>query len=810
MTQGSANNSGSDLKRENEKFDRYYKDQNIVPENEWEAFKMSITSDLPITFRIVTNTVHTQQLKSKTDEIVEKFPDLCQPVKWLHHNLAYQLNVSRSQLRSEPQLKEFHQMIVREAEAGTLFRQEAVSMIPVSLLDVQPHHVILDMCSAPGSKTSQIIERMHTLWASDPASEITAYPPGVCVANELSPKRAHMLIHHISALNSPSLVVQTRCAQLLPNMFYADTGARIQYDRVLADVPCSGDGTLRKAPALWQKWNAGCGAGLHKLQLQIAKRGAHLLKVGGRMVYSTCSLNPIENESVVAALIREAGGCLKVVDASGDLEGLAKYSGLLKWKAGWGEEFFDSYEEVPKKLQKKIQPTFFPPKGEEEAKKLGLDKCMRMIPHLSNTGGFFVAVLEKSGALPWETPLTSRMAAKRSRKEDESTEKVAENPLAAEQTCMDDESAEIADVEELAAEEAELEASGDLQVLAQQQSEGAIGGGRQADLEQEESKIQVFKQRTRCVDFESLKEVNPTIASQLWNAAALPLGLDKLFGDAKDFNMDDKSIGFQLLVRTSAAEARHRQMELRKELMKRERACKMGHSKKSAVSTENEANMSSEGASLLDVKNSDGVSNAAIKRSEPSSLTEAAEGEGRGVPEVPRKVWLVSREAARILASKGRAPYKVLHAGVCIFEKNRASKDLANYRPSMALSKWLMKPILTSILEAAVEQDNVNVAAMKESLKKKGLQGNITIVPPELFVKLLATQANPPRVSRGELPEEKLEFLDLLEKERCSVMVVKDVHLGVMSVPLWVGRNNFEVLIDMTTKKSLEWAFNKQ
>ena len=64
------------------------------------------------------------------------------------------------------------------------------------------------------------------------------------------------------------------------------------FDRVLCDVPCSGDGTLRKQPNIWGKWNTSSSFGLHPLQIQIAERGLKLLKPGGLMVYSTCSMSP--------------------------------------------------------------------------------------------------------------------------------------------------------------------------------------------------------------------------------------------------------------------------------------------------------------------------------------------------------------------------------------------------------------------------------------------------------------------------------------------------------------------------------------
>lgn len=77
-------------------------------------------------------------------------------------------------------------------------------------------------------------------------------------------------------------------------------GSVVQYDRILCDVPCSGDGTIRKAGDIWRRWSPVSGNGIHALQLRIALQSVTLLKVGGRMVYSTCSFNPVEDEAVVA------------------------------------------------------------------------------------------------------------------------------------------------------------------------------------------------------------------------------------------------------------------------------------------------------------------------------------------------------------------------------------------------------------------------------------------------------------------------------------------------------------------------------
>ena len=134
------------------------------------------------------------------------------------------------------------------------------------------------------------------------------------------------------------------------------------FDRILCDVPCSGDGTLRKNPDLWKKWNPGHACSLQSIQLRIATRGIQLLAPNGLMVYSTCSMNPIENESVVAQLLQTFEGQISLVDIGDQLPGLKTKPGLKEWCIiGKNEEIYHSFEEVPKNIQSLIRPNMFPP-----------------------------------------------------------------------------------------------------------------------------------------------------------------------------------------------------------------------------------------------------------------------------------------------------------------------------------------------------------------------------------------------------------------------------------------------------------------
>ena len=82
---------------------------------------------------------------------------------WYPDRLAWQLSITRKDIRKEEALFRLHNFLISETESGNISRQETVSMIPPLVLDVKPHHKVLDMCAAPGSKTAQLIEAIHAV-----------------------------------------------------------------------------------------------------------------------------------------------------------------------------------------------------------------------------------------------------------------------------------------------------------------------------------------------------------------------------------------------------------------------------------------------------------------------------------------------------------------------------------------------------------------------------------------------------------------------------------------------------------------------
>jgi multisite-specific tRNA:(cytosine-C5)-methyltransferase len=349
------------------------------------------------------------------------------------------MTTPKAVIRKFPPFASFQKFLVSETEVGNISRQEIVSMIPPLLMGIEPHMTVLDLCAAPGSKTAQMIEMLHAgeedrMRAAREAmttnggsvngiAEGTAdsgdddgRSTGLLVANDVDYKRAHMLIHQTKRLNSPNLIVTNHDATMFPSIRLPSDQAPdgiwhpnkyLKFDRILADVPCSGDGTSRKNPEIWTKWTPGNALGLHVIQARILVRALQMLKVGGRVVYSTCSMNPIENEAVVASAIDRCGGSTKVqlIDCKDELPGLKRHNGFTDWpvmdKSGriwksWKELEEHRHKHGEEGLERVVENMFAPPKSDTSPQ---LQYCMRVYPHMQDTGGFFIAVLEKKSEI---------------------------------------------------------------------------------------------------------------------------------------------------------------------------------------------------------------------------------------------------------------------------------------------------------------------------------------------------------------------------------------------------------------------------
>ena len=168
-------------------------------------------------------------------------------------------------------------------EAGVYYLQEASAMAPVALLDPKPGERVCDLCAAPGGKTTQIAGRM--------------LGRGFLVCNEINPKRAKILSRNIERMGVANALVTNEHPETLASRFPGF------FDRVLVDAPCSGEGMFRKEEAAVTDWSQETVQMCARRQREILDSAAWLVRPGGRLVYSTCTFAPEEDEETVAAFL---------------------------------------------------------------------------------------------------------------------------------------------------------------------------------------------------------------------------------------------------------------------------------------------------------------------------------------------------------------------------------------------------------------------------------------------------------------------------------------------------------------------------
>jgi 16S rRNA C967 or C1407 C5-methylase (RsmB/RsmF family) len=219
---------------------------------------------------------------------------------------------------------------------GHIHLQALTSCLASLVLAPKPDSYVLDMCASPGGKSSHMAQLMNN--------------SGLIVSNELYPKRHVQLGHTLMRLGVLNAIVTGYQAQQFPS--------KQMFDYVLADVPCSGEGTFRFRGEYGAYRRKRGRIKLPPLQRKIILRGYDLLKAGGRMVYATCTYDPIENEAVVQHLLTHRDAELVPIEAE-----IPSEPGITSWK---GEDY---------------------------------DRCLkrtaRFYPHQVNSVGFFMAKVSK-------------------------------------------------------------------------------------------------------------------------------------------------------------------------------------------------------------------------------------------------------------------------------------------------------------------------------------------------------------------------------------------------------------------------------
>ncbi|MBN2368262.1 RsmB/NOP family class I SAM-dependent RNA methyltransferase [Candidatus Woesearchaeota archaeon] len=226
----------------------------------------------------------------------------------------------------------------REHALGYYYVQEAASMIPPLVLNPEPGDLILDMCASPGSKTTQIAQYMENT--------------GLLIANDFTGMRMKPL-----GLNVERMGITNTILTRMYGQWFAKKN--LQFDRILVDAPCSGTGTIRKSLKTLRIWNPTMVKRLASTQKKLISVGFEILKPGGTLVYSTCSTEPEEDESVITHL-------------------LEKYSNA-------------DLQDISLKLNR--SPVILEFEGQNYSP--DAKKCLRLWPQDNDTEGFFVTKVRK-------------------------------------------------------------------------------------------------------------------------------------------------------------------------------------------------------------------------------------------------------------------------------------------------------------------------------------------------------------------------------------------------------------------------------
>ena len=295
-------------------FTRY---QDLI--DDWDAFQEVVKRPLP-------TTIWANPLRITPEALQELLGVPMEPIPWLPNGFRLPEDFAAGR----------HWAYL----AGLFHIQEEVSMLPVRFLDIQPGERALDLCAAPGNKTAQIgvaLERSGTI-----------------VGNDRSTGRMKAASHALNRLGLTNVTSTTTDAVNYPK-------ASGFFDKILADVPCSCEGTCRKDRSVTWRVSTKDSAKLVGSQEGILRKAVQRCRAGGRIVYATCTFAPEENELIVDAVLKEYGEFVRLIPA--EIPDFKTSPGITEW------------------LGQELHPD--------------LHLAIRVWPHQNDTGGFFVAVMEK-------------------------------------------------------------------------------------------------------------------------------------------------------------------------------------------------------------------------------------------------------------------------------------------------------------------------------------------------------------------------------------------------------------------------------
>ena len=292
---------------------------------DFEEFKKYSLSFLRRSIRVNTIKISISDLKKRLEKNwnLKQIP-WCKEGFWIEHKKKERRDIGN----------------LIEHSLGYFYTQEAASMIPPLVLNPKLNDIVLDMCASPGSKTTQIAALMQN--------------KGIIIANDYTIDRMKPLTINLQRCGISNVIIT-----LMEGRFFKNSD--IKFDKILVDAPCSGTGTIRKSLKTLKIWNPDMIRRLAGTQRQLIDTAFNILKENGTLIYSTCSLEPEENEAVIDFLLNKYNNAeIEKIE----LKGLKRSEATLEFEN--------------KIYNKKIK------------------NCLRIWPQDNDTEGFFVAKIKKT------------------------------------------------------------------------------------------------------------------------------------------------------------------------------------------------------------------------------------------------------------------------------------------------------------------------------------------------------------------------------------------------------------------------------
>ncbi len=294
--------------------EKYLDNMKELLKDEFDDYLLSFHQDRSFGLRVNTN-------KISVEEFLKISPFQLEPIPWTTNGFYYDAS-------TRPAKHPYYY-------AGLYYLQEPSAMTPAQVLPIEENDIVLDTCAAPGGKSTELAAKLHH--------------SGLLVTNDISASRAQALLKNIEVFGIENSYVISEDLVNLERNFHEC------FDKILIDAPCSGEGMFRKEPGLLKSWQERGNEYYVSLQKQICKSALHMLKSGGKLVYSTCTFSKSEDEEIVAYMM-ECEPSLKLLPID--------------------------------------ESTYFE-KGIEINGNAQLKHCLRLYPHKIKGEGHFVALLQK-------------------------------------------------------------------------------------------------------------------------------------------------------------------------------------------------------------------------------------------------------------------------------------------------------------------------------------------------------------------------------------------------------------------------------